>query len=570
MLSSSPLHPSGRMRNALRLASLIRAGKLYLTVQDAIALAIENNLNLEVARYGPLLAEWAVERQEAGGALRGAGGNSAQVGSVASGQGVSGSLQSAGLGGGGGGGNFGGSANSVVQQIGPVAPNYDPVLTNSTTFSHLTTPFSNLSVAGTTADVQTTHAYTTRLQQGLVTGGSYFVQQTENYLNESAPTNVLNPSQAPRVYLYLQHYLAQGFGVALNTRFIRIAKLNETASQEAYRSQVLDLVASVLNRYWDVVSGNEELKARQRAVDIAQKFYEDTQKEIKIGVLAGVELPRAQVEVAGRRQDLLIAQENISKRETALKEFLMRTPDPAVEAAEIVPLDRIEVPATEDLPPLRQLVAKALASRPDVAATKIKDETQEIGAIGTTNSLLPTALGSVQAWNAGVAGVPQFVGRRGPNAYFVGGFGTALGQVFRRDFPNERAVFQVSMPLLNRQAQGDYGIDQLQLRQSTVTGARDNNQIVVNISNQMIALRQARARPAQAVNTRQLQEELLKAEQTKFSFGTSTISAVIIVQRALVNAQSSEIAASAAYAHARVSLDQVLGQTLEVNHVDVK
>src|ERR1051326_8862081 len=152
-----PFVPPVRMRNALRLASLIRAGKLYLTVQDAIALAIENNLNLEVARYGPLLAEWAVERQEAGGALRGAGGNSAQVGSVASGQGVSGSLQSAGLGGGGGGGNFGGSANSVVQQIGPVAPNYDPVLTNSTTFSHLTTPFSNLSVAGTPADVQTTH-----------------------------------------------------------------------------------------------------------------------------------------------------------------------------------------------------------------------------------------------------------------------------------------------------------------------------------------------------------------------------------------------------------------------------
>src|ERR1700676_3960828 len=201
----APWVPLARLNNSPRIESLIRAGKLYLTVQDTIALAIENDLNLEVARYGPLLAEWAVERQEAGGALRGAGGNSAQVGSVASGQGVSGSLQSAGLGGGGGGGNFGGGTNSVVQQIGPVAPNYDPVLTNATTFSHITTPFANLSVAGTTADVQTTHGYTTRLQQGLETGGSYYVQKTENYLKESAPTNVLNPSEAPRVYLYAQH-----------------------------------------------------------------------------------------------------------------------------------------------------------------------------------------------------------------------------------------------------------------------------------------------------------------------------------------------------------------------------
>jgi len=566
----APFIPVARMNNSPRLQSLIRAGKLYLTVQDAIALAIENNLNLEVARYGPLLAEWAVERQEAGGALRGAGGNSAQVGSVASGQGVSGSIQSAGLGGGGGGGNFGGGSNSVVQQIGPVAPNYDPVLTNSTTFSHITTPFSNLSVAGTTEDVQTTHAYTTRLQQGLVTGGSYYVQQSENYLDESAPTNVLNPSQAPRIYGYIQHYLAQGLGTALNTRYIRIAKLNEGASRDSYRSQLLDLVATVLNLYWDVVSSNDELKARQVAVDIAQKFLEDTQNEIKIGVLAGVELPRAQVEVASRRQDLLIAEANLRQRETSLKDALMRTPDPAVEAAQIVPLDRIEVPATEDLPPLRKLVANALENRPDVAVAKIKDETQEIGTLGTTNSLLPTAVAFATVYNAGVAGVPQLVGGQGPNPYFVGGFGTALGQAFRRNFPNERAGFQMSIPVLNRQAQGDYGIDQLQLRQSAVSGARDNNQIVVSISNQMIALRQARARYAQAVNTRELQEELLKAEQAKFSFGTSTISGVIIVQRALVGAQSSEIAASAAYAHARVSLDQVLGQTLEVNHVDVK
>ena len=565
----APFVPPVRLHNSTRLQSLIRAGKLYLTVQDAIALAIENDLNLEVARYGPLLAEWAVERQEAGGALRGAGGNNAQIGNVASGQGVAGSIASANIGSANLSGGFGGGTNTVVQQIGPVAPNYDPVLTNATTFSHVTTPFANPSIAQTYSDVQITHVYNTKIQQGFETGGFAYIQQNENYLNESAPSDVVNPSEAPRLYAYVQQYLAQGMGTALNTRYIRIAQKNEIASRETFRSQLLDLVANVLNLYWDVVSSNDELTARQRAVAIAEKFNEDTQNEIKIGVLAGVELPRSQAEVAARRQDLLIAQSTLKQREAALKDALVRTQDPAVEAAQIVPLDRIEVPQTDDLPPFRQLVGRALETRPDIAVSKIKDETQEIATLGTTNSLLPTAVASAKAWNAGVAGQPQYFEGEGPNPYFVGGFGTAMGQVFRRNFPNETAGVQIGIPLRNRQSQGDYGIDQLQLRQSALSGQRDNNQIVVNISNQMIALRQARSRYAQAVNTRQLQEELLKAEQAKFSFGTSTISAVIIVQRALVNAQSSEITAAAFYAHARVSLDQVLGQTLEANHVSV-
>jgi outer membrane protein TolC len=567
----APFVPPIRLANSSRLHSLLRAGKLYLTVQDTIALAIENNLDLEVARYGPVLAQWAVERQQAGGALRGATSNSSQVGSVASGQGVTGSIQSAGLGNNGSGGSTGNSGTSVVQQIGPVAPNYDPTLQNSTTFSHITTPYSNLQVAEINPVVDTTHDYSTKLQQGIETGGTYYIRQDEHYLNENAPSDNLNPSEAPLVFLYAQHYLLQGFGTGLNTRYIRIAKKNEIASQETFRSQLLDLVANVLNLYYDVVSGNDELKARQTAVDIARKFYDDTKNEIGIGVLAQIELPRAEVEVSGRRQDLLIAQADLRQRETLLKQALVRTPDAMVDEAEIVPLDRIEVPKTDDLPSFRELVATAMAKRPDVVVSKIRDETAVINALGTENALLPTAIAYGTTWNAGVAGTPQLSnGNPPPNPYLVGGLGTAFGQVLRRNFPNEKYGVQIAAPLKNRQAQGDYGIDQLQLRQNDVSGQRTNNSIVVDISRQMIALRQSRSRYSQAVNTRQLQEELLKAEQAKFSYGTSTISGVIIVQRALVAAQTSEVGAAAAYERARISLDQVLGQTLEVNHVSVE
>jgi hypothetical protein len=204
-----------------------------------------------------------------------------------------------------------------------------------------------------------------------------------------------------------------------------------------------------------------------------------------------------------------------------------------------------------------------------VAVAKIRDKTQELNALGTENPLLPSLAVTVQAQDRGLAGAYQPSSGSAYVPYFSGGYGTALAQIFRRDFPSESASLALAIPFGNRAAQADYGIDQLQLRQSAVSGLRDSNAIVVAISNQLIGLRQARAKYSAAVNTRELEQQLLKSEQQKFTFGKSSISNVIGVQRALVGAQTSEIDAQAAYAHARVSLDQVTGTTLEINHVSL-
>jgi outer membrane protein TolC len=366
----------------------------------------------------------------------------------------------------------------------------------------------------------------------------------------------------------IQHSLLRGFGVKLNDRGIRIAKLNTGGSLEQFRSQLLDLVANVLNSYWDLVSAGDEWKARQRSEENARKFYSDTQKEIAAGAIPRVELSRAAAEVATRRQDLVVALANLRQLESVLKEFLVRSPDAAVEAAEIVTLDSIQIPETDDLPPLRQLVATAMAKRPDVAVSKLRDQTAAMSLAGTENPLLPSMTVTGQTYNRGVAGTPQPSGGEA-NPYFVGGYGTALGQVLRRNFPNYYGSVSISAPLGNRIAQGDYGIDQLQFRQSQVTGQRDKNNIVVDISARMSALRQARARHSAAVNTRTLQEQLLAADQEKFSSGIATFNDIINDQRALVAAQISEVNALSAYAHSRVSLDQTLGETLERNQVSL-
>ena len=225
-------------------------------------------------------------------------------------------------------------------------------------------------------------------------------------------------------------------------------------------------------------------------------------------------------------------------------------------------------PEDETLPPLRDLVNRALAKRPDVAVAKYLDQTNQMNLIGTTNPLLPSLQLSFDTYNRGVAGTPQLSGGR-PNDYFVGGFGNAIGQVFRRNFPNEIGTVSFSIPFNNRPAQADYGIDQLQYRQSQLRGQRDQNQIVVDISSQMAAVTQARARYATAKNTRILQEQLLAAEQKK-SYGAATYSVVMTDQRALIVAQLSEQTALAAYDRAKIGLDQVLGETLDRNHITVE
>lgn len=565
----APTVAPARLANSPRLYTLIRAGNLYLSAEDALALAIENNLGLEIARYGPQLADSALERARAGGPLRGVPAGNSQISTVNSGVGVNGAVAAAGVGGGGGGTGGGGGGNSTIQQIGAITPNLDPVLQSATSFSHLTYPQANTVVSRTTALVDTTRANNTIVQQGTLLGGNVSLRAYDQHFSENSPSNLLNPINAPRAELTIRQNFLQGFGVALNNRGIRIADINRAAARESFRAQLLDIVVQVLNLYWDYTTAREELKVRERSLAITQKFLEDTKYEISVGALAGVELPRAEAEVANRRQDVAIAQNTVRQKAILLKEALSHTEDPALEAAEIIPTSPVAPPPEDEtLPPLREMVKRAMAKRPDVAVARFRDETEDINLIGTTNPLLPNLQVTFDAYNRGIAGTPQASGGRA-NSYFAGGFGTALGQVFRRNFPNEILTMQFYIPFYNRPAQADYGIDQLQHRQSQLRGQRDQNQIVVDVSSQMAALTQARARYATAKNTRLLQEQLLEVER-KRSYGAATYNYIMVDQRALIVAQLSELNAVASYNRARIVLDQVLGETLERNRITLE
>jgi hypothetical protein len=219
------------------------------------------------------------------------------------------------------------------------------------------------------------------------------------------------------------------------------------------------------------------------------------------------------------------------------------------------------------MPSLRELLATAMAKRPDMALAKIKDQNSEIASLGTKDALQPNGTAFFRYKDVGAAGTPA--PGAPTSAFFSGGYGRAMGQVLRNDFPTEIIGFYIQAPVGNRVPQADYGVEQAQLRQGDLSSMRDKNAILVEISNEMLALRQARSRYVVASEALNLQQQLLDAEKNRFSFGTGTTSAVIVAQRAVVAAQTTLITARSAYATAKARLDKALGETLDVNHVSL-
>jgi outer membrane protein len=572
----APEVPPVRLANSSRLRDLVRAGILYLTAQDAIALALENNIDIEVARYNPLVATWNVTRSEAGGALPGVPSNAAQAGAVAAGQGVTGSQQAAGVRVAGAGANRNQNVNATIQQVGPITQTLDPIFQEASTFSHNTSPQANVVQSVTPVLITDTRAYSGSFQQGLLTGGLVSVTYTGNYLNENSPTDVLNPTTAQSVTVGFQHNLLQGFGVAVNARIITVSKMNVGISDLTFQTQVTNVVAQVLNSYYGLAAADEDLKAKRNAAEVAEKFFANVKEQVRVGALAPSETIQAEAQMVTSRRALVDAETTLQQQEIQLKNLLSRngTADPVLATARIMPVDRIAIPPADDLPPLDEMVKQALANRTDLAADRQNQAAAEVSNLGTRNGVRPV-LGVFGAeTQAGLAGTARTVSAPGftetADPYFVGGIGTALGQVFRRNFPTERIGAFYFANLRNRQAQADYAIDQLQFRQTQLSTRKDLAQVEVDVQNNVIALRQARARYNAAVQNRILAQQLFEAEQKRFALGASIPYNVIQQQRDVMAAQSSETAALVAYSTARIALDRTLGVLLPANHVSLE
>jgi outer membrane protein len=559
--------PPVNLANTPRLDALIRSGNLYLAATDVVALALENNIDIEVQRYSPLLAREILRRAEGGGLLRNPGLGVAAGPVSVSLAGVSVNTNGAPSGG------SSGVSSSVLTQLGPNIASFDPTFTALANFQHITVPQSNTVITGTTSLVEGVKAYQFSYSQNYHWG----MNTTATYASTSTSVNStsfsLNPYTNGDLDLQITQNLLNGFGNAVNTRNIRVQKNNLKVTDLQFKQQVITTITSVLNLYWDLVAFTQDLHARQEEVGTAQQLLDNNQRQVDIGTVAEIEITRAKSQLYAAKQDLLISETNLLQQETILKNALSRAGIAAANLADvhIVPLDQIVIPEKDEVRPIDELVAEALKNRVEVESARINIDSKQMNLVGIKSSLRPTLQAFAELTNNGLTGDITPLGiSQGGIPYLTGGYDNLLAQIFRRNYPNYSAGISLNIPLRNRAAQSDYATSEIEIRQDQLSLQKQINQVRVDVQNAIIGLRQARARYDASAEGRVLSQQTFDGDKKKLDLGATTSYQVVQDQRDLASAQSSEAEALANYTHAQIQLDQALGRTLEVNHISLE
>jgi outer membrane protein TolC len=572
-----------------RIDKLMRAGRIYLSLRDAIALALENNLDLESARINPKLQQSNLMRASAGQLLRNVS-NSISSGPSSASLGVLAGANSLGSTGGSTGASTGGVLSGLnVQLAGSAIPNLDPTFFLNAQFQHQTTPLTSTFTTGTNFLVTSYKNANFGVQQGFLTGTSVSLGMGNTLAyKQNSPNNDFSPVDQGSLSFSITQNLLNGFGVKVNNRAIRIAKNQLHISDLTFKQQVIATVNNVVSLYWDLVSFNDSLKVKQKTLELNQQLYVDNKRRAELGALAEIDIVQAEAEVKNSQQDIVTAETQVLQQEMILKSVLTRGgfANPAVVGARIVPTDRFDVPAVDPVQPTQDLVSEAFQKRPEIEQSQIGLEDARINMLGTKNNLLPQLSVFANLSNSGLAGsanslpIPitgpggQIIGYRqrtdaDVNSFFLGGYGSFLGQLFNRNFPNYSAGFQLNVPIRNRANQADLITDELNYRQQQIQDKQLQNGIKLNVINAQTALKQARAAYQTAVEARRLQEQVLAGERRKYELGTSSILSVIQVQRDTTARELTEVDLRNQYVKARNALDNILGKTLEVQNVNI-
>jgi len=578
-------------RNTGRVDQLIRAGQLYLSLQDAIDLAIENNLDLQLERFNPRFAESDVLRAKGGGLLRGVDFNIRNLPQGIGGPGspllttvggtspittvVSNSADLAPI-------QETATSLSVLGAFpyatGTAIPQFDPSLNGLIQGSHTTTLETNINTAGVNPLIVNNFLGTFGYNQAFSTGTAVNVSFNETRNNINALNTNYNPYTTGYGSISVVQPLLQGFGTDVNRRFIRIAENTQKISDEVFKQQVIETLWAVARLYFDLVSLNEDVRVKQQALDAAKKLYDDNKSQVEVGTLAPIEVKRAEAEVARTQEDLTNSQNLVLQQELILKNVLTRrgTKDPLIGSARIVTLDAIQKPTDMPAANTNELVGAAFQNRPDLAQAALQIQNSEIGLKGSKNALLPQLnfVGSLQ--NNGFAGqynaAYQPLGVTTSSSIqqgLIGGGGTLLGQIFGHNYPNYSVGVQLNVSLRNRVAQADVIRDELQVRQSEVRRQQLENEVRLEVENALLNVQRALASYRASQQTRELQEEALDAEQQRYQVGASTTYLVIQYQRDLAQARSTEVVSLGNYAKAQAALDRATGRTLETYHVAI-
>ncbi|MBV9183793.1 MAG: TolC family protein [Acidobacteria bacterium] len=566
--------PVPNLANTPRLDQLMRDGKLYLSMDDAVALALENNMDIAIARYNMGIADTEILRAK-GGSNNFFGVNTGIVQNTPGG-GVGGLSGSVGSGPGGttaAPGGIGAGTNGLVSStvgLGPLITSFDPVVTGTLQSDH--SRFECTSIF--CGSVQNTTTANFNYLQGLEWGTNVAVGFTNSRITTNNPFTIVSPSLNSGFKFQLTQHLLQGFGLLPNNRLIRITKNNREITDVAFRLQIITTVDQIENLYWNLVYAYENVKVQQEALAFAQKTLSDNQKQVQIGSLAPIEVVRAQNTVAADQQNLIQAQTNLDLQQLLMKNALSRTlQDPTLASAEVIPTATMALPQQEPVVPTQDLIQEALQHRPELAESRIDLSNREISQKALKNALLPSVdvfayYGGAGAGGeqnprstCGTGGLPGLCSR--PGSFQTTSYGSTLDKLVTSTAPDKGAGFTLTIPIRNRQAQALQVRSELEQRQARMRLQQIENQVTIEVRNAQFSVTQNRAAVQSSQAAVELAKQSLDAEQKKFNLGASTSTLVLQNQSALATAQSNLVSAMAAYEKAQIELDRATGLLLE-------
>ena len=542
---------------------------MTLSLSDAIALALENNLDLAISRYNLEIADTDILRTKAGSEARGVasglvqgtpGGGVGGIGGGASGGGAGGTSSGAG-------GAGAGASGIVASTIGAGAPvsSYDPLITSNLNIEHASFPLSNTVTTGTPLLQQNVANANFRYTQAFSTGTSI----TGDFNNTRATTNSLfttfNPELDTTSRFTLRQRLLSGFGLGPNRRFIVIAKNNRDIATDGFRNQVIATATQIQNIYWDLVNASEELKVRERALSVAQKTLSDNRKQVEIQAIAPIEVMRSESEVETRNQDLIVAQSNYELQQLLMKNAISRTLAEGVLAdATVVPTDTMAIPENEPARPVQDWINEAEQKRPEIRQAMVDLKNRDVTRKAARNALLPSVDLVAFYGGTGLAGM-QTAQDLASGSPFIppSGFPDVLQRAFNNSSPDYSVGFSLAIPLRNRAAQADQVRSELEFHQAELRIQQLKNQITIEVRNALFSVRQGRARVEAARKARDLAQNNFEIQQKMLTLGATTSSNVLTAGRDLALAESNLVTASTAYERARVEMDRVTGSTLE-------
>ena len=569
--------PPADLLNTPRIEQLLRDGKLYLSMNDAVALALENNLDIAISRYNLNIADTDVLRANAGantlgvslGLLQGtpggnAGGLGGTIGSGPGGTSVSGTA-----------GAGGGASGLVISTLGagPQITSFDPVVTGSLQFDH-----NNILSASTFALPSTIQNSTTAdfsYLQGFKWGSDLQVGFNNTRSTTDSTFATLSPTLGSNFQARFTQHLLQGFGFAPNTRFIRIAKNNREISDVAFRLQIITTVDQIENIYWDLVYAYENVRVQNESLTFAQKTLSDTQKQVEIGTLAPIETVRAQSTVASDQQQLTLALTNLQLQQLLMKNALSRTlVDPRLADAEVIPTSTMHLPDQEQVVPTQDLVNEALSRRGELAEARINLKNQEISMKSVRSLLLPSLDLYGYYGGSGLGGAQNAANLCPPlpaqqpfgcstNPVTPVSYGSTLNQLVNSTAPDKGVGLQLTIPLRNRVGQATQIRSELEYRQAQMRLQQLENQVRIEIRAAQFAVQQNRASVSSAQAAVDLGRQSLDAEQKKYALGASTTTLVLQNRSALAQAESILVSSMAAYEKAQVELDRATGLLLD-------